>query len=131
MPERLHTVIMRMLGGDLIQPELGIAQPAPGRALVCPDTGASGGRVVTGVGVRLVNDDGVTVTHRLGMLSASADIPAVSDGASIIVVLASHPGDIRTAIDVGRVSGWIPIALSPESDYARTGYAIGIGISAT
>ncbi|MGA1837649.1 hypothetical protein VD659_12035 [Herbiconiux sp. 11R-BC] len=76
------------------------------------------------------DDHGVIVTRHLDMI-ASDTIPAVGEWKSVIVVLASHPGDIHTAIDVGRVNGWIPVATSAPADDTTIGYAVGVGISTT
>lgn len=119
-----------MLGGDLIpHPDSGPGEPAPGRALIWQLDPAEGSGT-SGLGVRFSNDHDVVVTHHLDLI-ASDTIPPAEQWRSIIVVLASHPGDIHTAIDVGRVNGWIPIATSDPAEHTTTGYAIGVGISTT
>ncbi len=117
-----------MLGGDLISgPDFGPGEPPPGRALVWLIDPAGGGAQHR-LGVRLTNDHNVVVTHELDLILSDL-IPPTAEWESIIVVLASNPGDIRTAVDGARVSGWIPVAMSPPADYAATGYALGVGIS--
>lgn len=117
-----------MLGGDLIHSAPRTDRPVPGRALVLPRIGTENAELL-GLEVRFVDDDGEVVTHELELITPTDHIPAVASWGDIIVVLASHPGDINTAIDTGRVSGWLPVAQSPSTTHDRTGYAIGVGIS--
>jgi hypothetical protein len=109
---------VRIFGVD-VSYELPSVLPTPGRAQAWDVARSDDG--MTQVHIRFADEAGDLSEH---VFDCAVNPLLGSHLSSTIVILASHPNDVRSAIASYRVLGWAPIAQAPPADFDRYGYAL-------